>query len=161
MLSAFLFCTSCFLCSLPENTCGEGEGDTERSTFLSWRAARDAPRTRARAQHASRCSPARPLGVEFDNDYYTNPKYAGTVWCIADHLKEPSKPIIPLALVQPQRRQLDAMFIDGIAEGENFIQFDFESSYLNGIRALLQRNWFQSHLLRSGIPKKINSGEKI
>ena len=34
--------------------------DTERSTFLSWRAARDAPRTRARA-HASNCLPARQL----------------------------------------------------------------------------------------------------
>ena len=34
--------------------------DTKRSTFLPWRAARDAPRTRARA-HASRCSPTLPL----------------------------------------------------------------------------------------------------
>ena len=34
--------------------------DTKRSRFLSWRAARDAPRTRARA-HASRCSPALQL----------------------------------------------------------------------------------------------------
>ena len=25
----------------------------------------------------------RPPGVEFDNEYYTNPKYVGTVWCIA------------------------------------------------------------------------------
>ena len=61
----------------------------------------------------------RPADVEFDNDYYTNPKYAGTVWYIADHLKDPSKPIIPLALVQPQRRQLNAEFIDGIADARN------------------------------------------
>ena len=33
---------------------------TKRSTLLSWRAARDAPRTRARA-HASRCSPTLQL----------------------------------------------------------------------------------------------------
>ena len=39
----------------------------------------------------------RPPDVEFDNDYYTNPKYAGTVWYIADHLKDPTKPIIPRA----------------------------------------------------------------
>ena len=53
--------------------------------------------------------------VEFDNDYYTNPKYTGMVWYTADHLKDPSKPTIPLALVQPQQRQLHAKFIDGIA----------------------------------------------
>ena len=61
----------------------------------------------------------RPPGVEFDNDYYTNPKYAGTVWYSADHLKDPSKPIIPHALVQPQQRQLDVKFVDGIADARN------------------------------------------
>ena len=61
----------------------------------------------------------RPPGVEFDNGDYTNPKYAGTVWYIADHLKDPSKPIVPLALVQPQRRQLNAKFIDDIADARN------------------------------------------
>ena len=40
----------------------------------------------------------RPADVEFDNDYYTNPKYAGTVWYIADHLKDPSKRSYPLLL---------------------------------------------------------------
>ena len=57
----------------------------------------------------------RPPDVEFDNEYYTNPEHAGTVLYIADHLKDSSKPIIPLALVKPQRRQLDAKLIDGIA----------------------------------------------
>ena len=61
----------------------------------------------------------RPPDVEFDNDYYTNPKYKGTVWYIADHLKDPSKPIVPLALVQPQERQLNAKFIDDIADARN------------------------------------------
>ena len=45
--------------------------------------------------------------------------------------------------------------------GENVIALHFESSYLNGIRVFLLRNWFQCHLVRSGDPKKINSGEKI
>ena len=40
----------------------------------------------------------RPDDVEFDNEAYTNPKYAGTVWYVAVHLKDPTKPIIPLRL---------------------------------------------------------------
>ena len=35
----------------------------------------------------------------------------------------------------------------------NCIAFHFESSYLNGIRVFLHRNWFQCHLVRSGDPK--------
>ena len=58
----------------------------------------------------------RPDDVEFDNDAYTNPKYAGTVWYIADHLKDPTKPIIPLAALPPAKRQLDADFIDSISD---------------------------------------------
>ena len=61
----------------------------------------------------------RPDDVEFDNGDYTNPKYAGTIWYIADHLKDPTKPSTPLALVKPQRRQLDAKFIDGFADARN------------------------------------------
>ena len=44
--------------------------------------------------------------------------------------------------------------------GENGIMFGFEGSYLNEIRVFLHPNWFQYHLVRSGNPKKINSGEK-
>ena len=58
----------------------------------------------------------RPDDVEFDNDAYTNPKYAGTVWYIADHLRDPTKPIIPLAALPPAKRQLDADFIDSISD---------------------------------------------
>ena len=58
----------------------------------------------------------RPDDVEFDNDAYTNPKYAGTVWYIADHVKDPTKPIIPLAALPPAKRQLDADFIDSISD---------------------------------------------
>ena len=48
----------------------------------------------------------RPDDVEFDNEAYTNPKYAGTVWYIAEHLKDPTEPIIPLAALPPAKRQL-------------------------------------------------------
>ena len=58
----------------------------------------------------------RPDDVEFDNEAYTNPKYAGTVWYIADHLKDPTKPIIPLAALPPAKKQLDADFIDSISD---------------------------------------------
>jgi len=46
----------------------------------------------------------RPDDVEFDNVAYTNPKYAGTVWYIADHLRNLTKPIIPLAALPPSER---------------------------------------------------------
>ena len=58
----------------------------------------------------------RPDDVEFDNEAYTNPKYAGTVWYIADHLRDPTKPIIPLAALPPAKRQLDADFIASISD---------------------------------------------
>ena len=57
----------------------------------------------------------RPDDVEFDNEAYTNPKYAGTVWYIADHLRDLTKPIIPLAALPPAKWQLDADFIDSIS----------------------------------------------
>ena len=37
------------------------------------------------------------------------------MWYIADHLRDPKNPIVPLAVVPPQERQLDADFIDNIA----------------------------------------------
>ena len=42
----------------------------------------------------------------------------------------------------------------------NFIAFHFESSYLNGIRVFLHRNWFQCHLVRSGNPKESTAAKK-
>ena len=62
---------------------------------------------------------SRPDAVEFDNDAYTNPKYAGTAWYIADHLRDPSKPIVSLSTIQPSPRQLDADFIDAISDASN------------------------------------------
>ena len=56
---------------------------TKRSLFLSWRAARDAPRTCARA-HASRCSPALQL-------HYASPatyRYLKREWCPQNGLKK-------------------------------------------------------------------------
>ena len=58
----------------------------------------------------------RPDDVEFDNEAYTNPKYAGTVWYITDHLRDPTTLIIPLAALPPAKRQLDADFIDSISD---------------------------------------------
>ena len=45
---------------------------------------------------------------------HTNPKYAGFVWHIADHIRDPTKPIIPLAALAPAKRQIDADFGDTI-----------------------------------------------
>ena len=37
------------------------------------------------------------------------------MWYIADHIRDPTKPIIPLAALTPADRQLDADFIDTIS----------------------------------------------
>ena len=34
------------------------------------------------------------------------------MWYIADHISDPTKPIIPLAALAPAERQIDADFID-------------------------------------------------
>ena len=36
------------------------------------------------------------------------------MWYIADHIRDPTKPIIPLAALRPADRQLNADFIDTI-----------------------------------------------
>ena len=77
--------------------------------------------TRAHHDQAKLVDPKtpRPDDVEFDNKAYTNPKYAGTPWYIADHLRDPSKPIVPLSTIQPSPRQLDADFIDAVSDASH------------------------------------------
>ena len=61
---------------------------------------RTSPRSEGRSQQDLTKAPRRD-DVDFDNEAYTNPKLAGTVGYIANHLKDPSKPIIPLAALPP------------------------------------------------------------
>jgi hypothetical protein len=79
--------------------------------FRSWCAAAV---IRAAGKKIENPKTPRPGDVEFDNAAHTNPKYAGTVWYIADCLRDPTKPIIPLAALPPSKRKLDADFIDSV-----------------------------------------------
>ena len=62
----------------------------------------------------------RPAALVWSNEDYTNPKYVGTIWWIADHLKNPANPIVPLCTAPHHESQLDADFFDAIRHFRRF-----------------------------------------
>ena len=75
---------------------------------LRARAAHTTTRTHHRQAKLVDSKTPRPDDIEFDNDAY-----------IADHLRDPSKPIVPPSAIQPSPRQLDDDFIGAISDASN------------------------------------------
>ena len=104
----------------------------------------------------------RPGGIEFDNDAYTNPKY------IADHLRDPSKPIVPLSTIQPSPRQLDADFIGAISDASNRRDERHNDRICHGHRNLptcsmtsvVAANWAGAYKFTDDISKQVEEEAK-
>ena len=110
----------------------------------------------------------RPDDVEFDNGAYTNPKYAGAAWYIADHLRDPSKPIVPLSTIQPSPRQLNADFIDKLSDASNHCDERPKDRIRHGHRNLstcsmtsvVAANWAGAYKFADDISKQVKEEAK-
>jgi len=126
------------------------------------------PRQQPYAKVADPNTP-RPDDVEFNNKRYTNPKYAGFVWYIADHIRDPTKPIIPLAALRPADRQLNADFIDTISAALDHddkrpadrVRHGHRNLSLCSLTSVVAANWAAHINMRRISPNKSTTKSKI
>ena len=104
----------------------------------------------------------------WSNKDYTNPKYAGTVWWIADHLKNPSKPIVPLCTIPHHSNQLDPDFFDAISDAIDYgdkrvadrTRFGHRNMAAHNLDSVLSANWAGAFLNHEEIDKQVKAEQK-
>ena len=104
----------------------------------------------------------RPAALLWSNKDYTNPKYVGTIWWIADHLKNPSNPIAPLSTIPRHSSQLDADLFGAISDaldhGDKRMADRSRFSHRNmaalNLDSVLSENWAGAFLHHEEINKQ-------
>ena len=107
----------------------------------------------------------RPATLVWSNEDYTNPKYAGTIWWIADHLKNPANPIVPLSSTPHHESQLDADFFDAISDALDYCdkrvadrtRFGHRNMADHNLDSVLSANWAGAFLHHKEIDKQVTA----
>ena len=111
----------------------------------------------------------RPAALVWSNKDYTNPKYVGTIWWIADHLKNPSNPIVPLSTIPHHSSQLDADFFDAISDALDYgdkrvadrTRFGHRNMADHNLDSVLSANWAGAFLHHKEIDKQVKAEQAI
>ena len=106
------------------------------------------PHSRSQAKIANPKT-KRPATLVWSNEDYTNPKYVGTIWWIADHLRNPAHPIVPMSTTPHHQSNLDADFFDAISEALNYgekrvadrIRYGHRNMADHNLDSVLSANW--------------------
>ena len=85
---------------------------------------------------------------------YTNPRYVGTIWWIADHLRDPSQPIIPLSETVHHPGPLDPTIFSQMAEALDYsdgrvadrVKFGHWNMAEHNLDSVLSANWAGAYL---------------
>jgi len=101
----------------------------------------------------------------WSNEDYTNPKYVGTIWWIADHLRNPANPIVPLSTIPHHSSQLDADFFDAISDALDYcdkrvadrIRFGHRNMADHNLDSVLSANWAGALLHHKEIDKQVKA----
>ena len=123
-----------------------------------------APRTSPQAKIASPKT-KRPATLVWSNKDYTNPKYAGTIWWIADHLKDPSNPIVPISTTPHHTSQLEPDFFDAISDAlghcdkrvADRTRFGHRNMAARNLDSVLSANWAGAYLHHEEIGKQVKA----
>ena len=106
-----------------------------------------------------------PATLVWSNEDYTNPKYVGTIWWIADHLRNPANPIVPLSTIPHHSSQLDADFFDAISDALDYcdkrvadrIRFGHRNMADHNLDSVLSANWAGALLHHKEIDKQVKA----
>ena len=101
----------------------------------------------------------------WSNEDYTNPKYVGTIWWIADYLKNPANPIFPLSSTPHHVSQLDADFFDAISGALDYCdkrvadrtRFGHRNMADHNLDSVLSANWAGAFLHHTEIDKQVTA----
>ena len=86
------------------------------------------------------------------------------MWYIADHIRDPTKPIIPLAALKPADRQLDADFIDTISTALDHddkrpadrVRHGHRNLSLCSLTSVVAANWAGAYKYAKDITEQVN-----
>ena len=90
------------------------------------------------------------------------------MWYIADHIRDPTKPIIPLAALRPADRQLNADFIDTISAALDHddkrpadrVRHGHRNLSLCSLTSVVAANWAGAYKYAKDITEQVNDEVK-